>query len=183
MGERLGNLFSGVDIQKIVDDLRKSEKYTKENFENGGFIEYPEDGKQESVEEKKNRETYSILAKSGECYKILPIVRIRGQKNPDAVNLLTNTKSDAKHPITKDIRNAIINGINSANEQLVGEVVFRFTDVCKREQIKSGLYQSLKDGKNPNIFTVILIYNDGYIEKISVGNLRQSYKSAKRRPR
>lgn len=161
--------------------IRDAEIYSKEEFEGGGFIEYPVDGKQNSEEEKNNRETYQLLAKCGHRYRLLPIVKLNHVKNPDAFNLKTELHSDAKHPISGNGFKAIVNSIHAANNQFVQEVVIRFTKVYKRKDLRNGLYNSFKENRSPHIVTVILIHVDGYIEFFDVLKLRNRYESAKGR--
>ena len=102
-------------------------------------------------------------------------------KNPDAFNHKTGLHSDAKHPISRNGVNAIVNSIRTANNQLVQEVVIRFSRTYKRIDIHKGLFNSFKENRCPHISTVILIHFDGYVEFFDVLKLREKYKSAKGR--
>jgi hypothetical protein len=104
----------------IAKKIRASENYKRIEYDGGGYLEHPPDGKQNPDEEQLNRDTYELLAKEGLRYRILPVVNLERVKNPDAINCGTGLFSDAKHPTTrrgKNIGRAIHSAIKSANEQ------------------------------------------------------------------
>lgn len=164
----------------IANKIRASENYNRIEYDGGGYLEHPPDGKQNPDEEQLNRDTYGLLAKEGLRYRILPVVNLERVKNPDAINCGTGMFSDAKHPTTrrgKNIGRAIHSAIRSANEQGAQEVVIRLIHEYKQHDIEKGFASAFKFGSHSDIRVVILIYSNNHIKIQSGESLRSRYKS------
>jgi hypothetical protein len=162
--------------------IKAREKYNKEEYKNGGFVEKPTTLKQNPDEEEDNYITYKMLAENGGKYRILQVVSEPYVKNPDAFNYETRVNSDAKHPDGVGGYMAIRNSVLAAYNQGAQEVVIRFKAKYKDKDIRRGLRSLFKSSDYMEVITVIFIYPDGNIKIIDIKSLRESYKSEEGKP-
>ena len=169
-------------MQLFADAEKQKIKYKGKDYKSGGRVETPVGYSQNSQEEKKNMELYSLLAKRyGEKYRLLPVVDIPGVKNPDALNLSKNIFSDAKITETANIKNAIQQSIKNASKQKVGEVVIRLTKNPSYKDIKDGIKASLQGNRAKSVKEIILIDPKGNIKRYDADKLRDLFKNARRK--
>jgi hypothetical protein len=165
-----------LEMQKI----EKPEVFETKKYKSGGTVENPTVGKQNKNEAAKNKKVYTELAKIyGEKYRLLPVNNEKGVKNPDALNLVTKQKSDAKIPVTDNGKNAIQSSIKGANTQKVQEVVIYLEKDYSMYDIRMGLKNAFMSNRAKNIKSVIIRFNSGNIKKYNADNLRKVFSKTK----
>lgn len=166
-----------VRAERIRQRLAEIE-FERKEFKSGGYIDIPKQG-QNKNEEKDNRAVYGHLAKTyGDKYALLP-VDDSAKSNPDALNLIDYTYSDAKLPQTTDGKNAIQNSIKSASAQKVDEVVIKLSYPVSYKELKDGLKAAFQKGRAKTIQTVILIGEDGSLKRFDGNMLRELFSGIK----
>ena len=168
------------DVEKFIkENIKEAEakiEYKKTEFKSGGFIETPINASQNKQEEEKNIETYTILAKKGDKYRLLPVLNIKGRKNPDALNLKTKQLSDAKIPESKNIKNAVQNSIKEASKQKVKEVVINLNNDVNWIEVRKAFKAAFQNGRAKLIEKVIMILKDKEIRIFDVDKIRKVLK-------
>lgn len=165
-------------VKKLLNDVQaEPEKLTEKSFKSGGVIQKPEGFSQNKQEQKKNIAVYTELAKYyGDRYRLLSVDNMPGIKNPDALNLRTGYKSDAKVPTTDNGKNAIQSSIKAATKQGVEEVYIYLEKKYSRYSIYAGLKASLQKGRAKSLKTIIIRFEDGEVKRYNVDKIRKVFK-------
>jgi hypothetical protein len=159
-------------LAKRLENIRQrlaQLEFTRKKFKSGGYIDVPKTG-QNKNEQTKNIKIYEKLAKSGEKYALLDVRE--GTKNPDAVNLKSYGLSDAKSPVSENIKNAVQNSIKAASAQKVDEVVIQLTRESNVSQIKKGLFAAFQKGRAETIKKVIVINENNKIQEFDAASFQ-----------
>ena len=164
-------------LRAAIEDLaRRAERirqrlaeieFERTNYNSGGHIDVPKTG-QNKNEIAKNVEVYSKLGKTGGKYALLDVVNAEGKKNPDAVNLIDYTYSDAKTTTTLNVKSAVQNSIKAASMQKVDEVVIQLSTEANLHEIKRGLMAAFQNGRASTVKKVIIIDS---LSEISIFNI------------
>lgn len=161
---------------KVAYFIRDNEQYIDfhtKHYKSGGSLSLPIRGTQNKQEYKSNIKVYSELARyHGANYRVLPVDNTDGRKNPDALNLDKNLKSDCKTPVTNNGKNAIQNAIKAADKQYVQEVIINLTKEYVMKDIRSGLLVSFQNGRASHIQDIIILFKDGSIKRYNSESLR-----------
>jgi len=144
-----------IRAERIRQRLAEIE-FERTNYPYGGYVDVPKTG-QNKNELDKNVEVYSKLGKTGQKYALLDVINAEGKKNPDAVNLIDYTWSDAKTTTTLNIKSAVQNSIKAASAQKVDEVVIQLSTEANLREIKRGLLASFQNSRAETISKVIVI--------------------------
>ena len=158
-------------IRQRIEEI----EFERANFPSGGYVDVPKNG-QNAIEFQKNIEVYSKLGKTGEKYALLDVVNTPGKKNPDAVNLMEYTYSDAKVTTTVNIKNAVQNSIKAGSAQKVSEVVIQLSTEANLREIKEGFLASFQKGRAETIRKVIVIDKSDNILIFDIDELRATLK-------
>jgi hypothetical protein len=116
------------------------------------------------------------LGKTGQKYALLNVINADGKKNPDAVNLLGYTYSDAKVAETVIIKNAVQNSIKEASKQQVSEVVIQLKQDANLREIREGMLAAFQKGRAEMIKKVIIIDKSDNILTYDVDEFKASVK-------
>lgn len=156
--------------------IRDNEQYfdfQTKFYKSGGSLSLPIKGTQNKQEYKSNIKAYGELARyHGANYRILPVDNTDGKKNPDALNLDNNLKSDCKTPLTDNGKNAIQNSIKTADKQRANEVLIYLTKDYPVMDIRSGLLASFQDNRATHIKEIVIRFKDGTIKRYEAETLR-----------
>ena len=160
----------------ITKNIRQPEEYNTKKYKSGGELQTPQHGKQNKIEEKKNRKAYELLAKQyGAKYRLLPVDNTHGKKNPDAFNLRTKRFSDMKAPISDNGKNAIQASVRAAEKQGVGEVVIYLEKEYPMYDILQGLKAAVQPYRCEHVREIIIRLNSGEIKKYKTADLRKVF--------
>ncbi len=145
---------SPIVLRKRYKDITFSEYYKSKN---GGLVERFDKGEQSKSERKKNIEALKILADNGKRYRLLPTIQ-DGDKNPDAINLITGKYADIKVGESDNGKNVIQSALKEANKQKVSEVIIHFPLSLKsNREVYEALKSTFKQGRAENIETITII--------------------------
>ena len=141
-------------LRKRYKDITFSEYYKSKNR---GVVERFEQGEQGKKERKKNIEALKILADNGKQYRLLPTIQ-DGDKNPDAINLITGKYADIKVGESDNGKNVIQSALKEANKQKVSEVIIHFPlPLRSNREVYEALKATFKQGRADNIETITII--------------------------
>ena len=145
---------SPIVLRKRYKEITFSEYYKSKN---GGVVERFEQGEQGKKERKKNIEALKILADNGKQYRLLPTIQ-DGDKNPDAINLITGKYADIKVGESDNGKNVIQSALKEANKQKVSEVIIHFPlSLRSNREVYEALKSTFKQGRAENIETITII--------------------------
>ncbi len=160
----------------MTENVRQPEKYNAKKYKSGGELQVPQHGKQNKIEEKKNRKAYELLAKQyGERYRLLPIDNTPGKKNPDAFNFKTKRFSDMKAPVSDNGKNAIQASVRAAEKQGVGEVVIYLEKDYPMLEIWAGLRAAVQPRRCEHVQEIIIRLNSGEVKRYKTEKLREVF--------
>ena len=141
-------------LRKRYKDITFAEYYKGKN---GGIVERFEQGEQGKKERKKNIEALKLLADNGKRYRLLPTIQ-DGDKNPDAINLITGKYVDIKVGESNNGKNIIQSALKEANKQKVSEVIIHFPLLLRsNREVYEALKATFKQGRADNIETITII--------------------------
>jgi hypothetical protein len=163
-----------IRAERIRQRLAEIE-FERTNYNSGGYVDVPKTG-QNKNELDKNVEVYGKLGKIGQKYALLNVINSEGKKNPDAINLLDYTYSDAKTTVTGNIKNAVQNSIKAASLQKVDEVVIQLNTEANLHEIKRGLLASFQQGRAETIRKVIVIDKTDKILIFDIDEFKAAFK-------
>lgn len=157
----------------MAENVRQPEEYKAKKYKSGGELQVPQHGKQNKIEEKKNRKAYELLAKQyGAKYRLLPVDDTPGKKNPDAFNLRTKRFSDMKAPVSDNGKNAIQASVRAAEKQRVGEVVIYLEKDYPMLDIWAGLKAAVQPYRCEHVREIIIRLNSGEIKHYDTEKLK-----------
>ncbi len=160
----------------MAENTRQPEEYDTKKYKSGGELQTPQHGKQNKIEEKKNRKAYELLAKQyGSKYRLLPVDNTPGKKNPDAFNLKTKRFSDMKAPVSDNGKNAIQASVRAAEKQGVGEVVIYLEKEYPMSEILQGLKAAVQPRRCEHVRDIIIRLNSGEIKEYKTADLRKVF--------
>ena len=152
-------------------------EYSRTTYKSGGYVEYPQHGRQNAAEWEKNKRAVEELARYyGKKYRLLPVINRHGQSNPDARNMETQRDADVKNPTSESGKNAIQTSIKAASKQRVAEVIIYLTRDYSRSEIMTGIKAALQQNRARSVKTMIIRFNDGEIKQYNVDKLRPLFK-------
>ena len=164
---------SPIVLRKRYKEITFSEYYKSKN---GGVVERFEQGEQGKKERKKNIEALKILADNGKQYRLLPTIQ-DGDKNPDAINLITGKYADIKVGESDNGKNVIQSAMKGASGQKVNEAILHLTkDPNSYRQMYYALRSKLVQGHYKTLETLIVIFPNKQVKEYNLNRIREYIK-------